>query len=166
METVTLSGKDFKTLHNTLCELRSIVGDMERSLIKVERLESVIAQFEQGLADAYAQDSAQFERKMDAFHLAQTSHGFKTIWSLYEVEDLEQQHPFVNAREICYRDHWGKEPVYETIKTEGQGHGTWMELWAAADRCIRRSGDDHHIFIESFQTVADQPHQLRLTTGS
>jgi len=166
METVTLSGKDFKTVHNTLCELRSIVGDMERSLIKVERLESVIAQFEQGLADAYAQDHYHFERKMDAFHLAQNVHGFKTIWSLFEVEDLEQQHPFVNAREICYRDHWGEEPVYETIKTEGRGHGTWMDLWAAADRCIRRSGDDHHIFIESFQTVADQPHQLRLTTGS
>ncbi len=168
METVVLKAEDFKTVHNTLCELREVEQRLNTVISEqmVQQLHRVIKGFEQGLADAYAQDSAQFERKMDAFHLAQNVHGFKTIWSLFEVEDLEQQHPFVNAREICYRDHWGEEPVYETIKTEGRGHGTWMDLWAAADRCIRRSGDDHHIFIESFQPVADQPHQLRLTTGS
>jgi hypothetical protein len=154
----TLTAEEFKVLHNTLWELGRIDDLRVQSL--VERIRN------DALKGAYAQDHAAFERKHDCFSLAQNAHGLRSIWSLYEVEDLEAQHPFVNAREICYRDHWGEAAVYETIQTEGQGHGTWMDLWRAADRCIRRSGDDHHIFIENFYTVADQPHQLRLTTGS
>ncbi len=154
----TLSAEEFKVLHNTLWELSRIDDLRVQSL--VERIRN------EALKGAYAQDHDAFERKHDCFSLAQKTWGLRSIWSLYEVEDLEQQHPFVNAREICYRDHWGEAAVYETIQTEGQGHGTWMDLWRAADRCIRRSGDDHHVFIESFQPVADQPHQLRLTTGS
>ena len=167
METVTLRSEDFKTVHNTLCELRSIVGDMERSLIKVERLEAVIQRFEQGLADAYRQDNEAFDRKHDCYSLAQQANKFRTLWSIYEVEDLEAQHPFQGALQVAYRDHWGEEgAVFEEIKTEGQGHGTWLDLWAAADRCIRRSGDDHHCFIEAFTPNPENPQQLMLQTGS
>ncbi len=166
METVTLRAEDFKTVHNTLCELRSVVGDMERSMIKIERLESIISGFERGLADAYAQDSAAFDRKHDCFYAAQKLWGFKTVWSIYEVEDLESQHPFPGALQVAYVDHWGDEPVFEEIKTEGKGHGTWLDLWAAADRAIRRSGDGHHCFIERFTPNPKEPTQLLLQTGS
>ena len=163
METVTLKGSDFKTVHNTLCELRSIqerlTGVLSEQL--AEQLHSVVKNFEQGLADAYAQDHAAFEDKMDYYESVREQEQFKSIWSIFEVKDLGQPHPYAAAAEICYRDHWGADAVYETITGP-----TWRDLWAAADRCIRRSGDGHHVFIESFEPVADQPHQLRLTTGS
>lgn len=165
METVTLHSHDFKTVHNTLCELRSIVEDMQQSMVKVERLEAVIQSFEQGLADAYRQDNEAFDRKHDCYSLAQRVNGFRSVWSIYEVEDLEAQHPFPGALEVVYSEHWGGESVIEEIKIEGRGHGTWVDLWDAADRCIRRSGDDHHVFIEAFYPVAGT-QQLRLTTGS
>ncbi len=163
METVTIKGQDFTLVHNTLCELRSIqerlTGVINEDL--AARLHSVIKGFEQGLSDAYAQDDAAFDAKMEHYSTVQQELGLRSIWSIYEVEDLNQPHPYVNAAEICYRDHWGEDAVYETIPGP-----TWRDLYTAADRCIQRSGDQHHIFIEHFHSVADQPHQLRLTTGS
>ena len=163
METVTLYAEDFRTVHNTLCELRSLqeraTGVISDQL--ADQLHRVVKGFEQGLANAYAQDSAAFDRKHDHYSEVREKLGLRTNWSIYGVDDLSQPHPYTEAREVCYRDHWGDEAVYETI----QGP-TWAALYAAADRCIRRSGDDYHIFIESFEPVADQPHQLRLTTGS
>lgn len=161
METVTLRGEDFRTVHNTLCELRNLVERMTHSMIKIDDVQRIVEGFEAGLQDAYAQDNRAFEDKMDHYTEVKQQEGLRAIWSIFSVEELGEQHPYLNATEICYRDHWGDAAVYETI----QG-GTWVDLYIAADRCIRRSGDDHHIFIESFQPVADQPHQLRLTTGS
>lgn len=165
MQTVTLYAEDFKTVHNTLCELRTVqerlTGVISDQL--ADQLHSVIRGFELGLANAYEQDNAQFESKMDYYHRFKEANGLRTIWSIYELplHGFLQDHPYQGAAEICYRDHWGDQPVYETIPGP-----TWADLYRAADRCIQRSGDGHHIFIESFATVADQPHQLRLTTGS
>lgn len=148
---VTITAEDFKTIHNTLWEL------------EYQGLDGAVgaARIRAALGDAYAQDNTAFERKHDHYHTVQQQLGLKTIWSLYEVPDLSLQHPYTAAREICYRDHWGTEAVYETIQGD-----TWAALYTAADRCIQRSGDDHHVFIEAFEPVANQPHQLRLTTGS
>jgi hypothetical protein len=163
METVTLKGKDFTLLHNSLCELRTVQQQLSGVISDTlaERLQRVVRDFEDSLDDAYAQDNTAFDRKHDHYRTVQQQLGLKTIWSLYEVPDLAAEHPYTAAREICYRDHWGKEAVYETIPGD-----TWAALYTAADRCIRRSGDDHHVFIEAFEPVANQPHQLRLTTGS
>jgi hypothetical protein len=165
METVTLRAEDFKIVHNTLCELREIEQRLNEVINEsmAARLHRVIKSFELGLTDAYAQDNAVFESKMDYYSRFQTEIGLNTIWSIYElpIHGFLTKHPYAAAREICYRDHWGDEAVYETIQGD-----TWADLYRAADRCIQRSGDQHHCFIESFQTVADQPHQLRLTTGS
>jgi len=165
MQTVTLKAEDFRTVHNTLCELRNVEMQLNTVINEsmAQRLHAVIKGFELGLKNAYEQDNAQFESKMDYYHQFQLDNKLKTVWSIYElpIHGFLKDHPYAAARSICYRDHWGEEPVYETI--EGP---TWADLYRAADRCIRRSGDDHHIFIEAFHTVAEMPHQLRLTTGS
>ncbi len=149
----TLTAEEFKVLHNTLWELGNINDSKVQSL--VERIRKV------ALKGAYEQDHTAFETKHKHYSTVQEEYGLRSTWSIYEVEDLFQQHSYPGAREICYRDHWGEEAVYETI----QGN-TWVDLFVAADRCVQRSGDQHHVFIENFYTVADQPHQLRLTTGS
>lgn len=163
METVTLYSEDFRTVHNTLCELRSVqerlTGVISTEL--ADQLHRVIKGFEQGLANAYEQDNRAFEDKMEHYSEVRQQEGLRAIWSIFTVEELGQPHPYLTATEICYRDHWGEAAVYETIPG-----GTWIDLYTAADRCIQRSGDSHHIFIEAFEPVANQPHQLRLTTGS
>jgi hypothetical protein len=148
---VTLSKEDFKTIHNTLWEMqyRGMSSEVGAELIRA------------ALQKAYEQDHAAFERKHQQFDAVRVGAKLQSIWSIYEVDDLSQPHPYVGATEVCYRDHWGDAPVHETIPGP-----TWADLYTAADRCIARSGDGHHVFIEAFDTVANQPHQLRLTTGS
>jgi hypothetical protein len=161
METVTLYAEDFKKVHNTLCELRSLVERMTHSMIKIEDVERIIEGFEQGLKSAYEQDHTAFDRKHDYYSEAGSEMKLRSVWSIYEVEDLYADHPYKGATELYYGDHWGEESVVEEIKGS-----RWIDLWAAADAAIRASGDEHHIFIERFATVADEPQTLRLTTGS
>jgi len=158
MEAVTLSGNDFKTIHNTLCELRSVVQRMERSLIKVEEFERIVEGFEQGLRDAYAQDNDAFDRKHDYYGRFREDNGLTTIWSVYELEEhgFLLDHPWKGAKVMVYHDRM-------TAPIEGP---TWGDLYRAANEVIRRSGDSHHIFIEGFSPYGTDNSMLNLTTGS
>lgn len=160
----TLTAEEFKTVHNALWELDSVTRQLEGILnpelyAKLARAGSTIRV---GLKGAYEQDNDAFDRKNNHYEKIQSQSGFKTIWSIYEVEDLEADHPFTDALQVAYKDHWGDEPVFVEI----QGMGTWVDLWRAADEAIRRSGDQHHIFIEQFRPNPKNPQQLLLTTGS
>jgi hypothetical protein len=158
METVTLQGKDFSTVHNAVCDLRSLVERMTHSMIKIDDVQRIIEQFEIGLKDAYAQDNAAFTDKMDHYSEVQQQEGLRSIWSIYSVDELGDQHPYRDAEQVVYRDHWGNKTVCEAIPG-----GTWIDLYIAADRCIRASGDDHHVFIENFRV---EGRDLVLSTGS
>lgn len=154
MQTVTLRAEDFKTIHNTLCDLRSLAQRMERSMIKVEDVERIITQFEYGLKDAYEQDNAAFDEKMDYFREYQDENDFASIWSMFElpVHCFLQEHPFPSDAFVVY----------------GKGHvpvmgPTWGDVYRAADCAIRNSGDFHHIFIEGFRVKGNELH---LQTGS
>lgn len=158
MEAVTLSGNDFKTIHNTLCELRSVVQRMERSLIKVEEFERIVEGFEQGLRDAYDQDSSAFDRKHDYYNRFREQNGLRTVWSIFELEEhgFMLDHPWTGARVLVYHDRM-------TAPIEGP---TWGDLYRAANEVIHRSGDDHHIFIEGFAPYGTDNSMLTLSTGS
>ena len=158
METVTLKGQDFKTIHNTLCDLRSLVERMTHSTIKIDDVQRIIQNFESGLQDAYEQDTAAFKRKMDHYDDVNTVENFRSIWSIFEIEDLYTQHPFTGAVRVLYGDHWGNQTV--TAPVEGD---MWLDLYRAADSCIRASGDNHHTFIERFTFAGTD---LILQTGS
>jgi hypothetical protein len=158
METVTLRGEDFKTIHNTLCDLRSIVQRMERSLIKVEEFDRIIEGFQMGLADAYEQDGSAFDRKTDYYNQFREDNGLRAIWSIFELEEhgFLYNHPWEGARVLVYHDR-------TTAPIEGP---TWADLYRAADLAIERSGDDHHMFIEGFAPYGTDNSMLELTTGS
>lgn len=149
----TLTREEFKVLHNTLWELGNINDGQVRAL--VERIRTV------ALKGAYEQDSAAFQRQWKHYDEVRDFLKLRTQWSIYEVEDLRKPHPYEGAVEVFYGDHWGDGYVSETIPGK-----TWTDLWVAAERCIEKSGDGHHVFIEGFRPVADKPGQLRLTTGS
>lgn len=163
METVTLYADDFKTVHNTLCDLRSVqerlTGVISNEL--ADRLHAIVKGFERGLANAYEQDNTAFERKMDLYSEIKDECKFKSIWSIYEVDDLYAEHPYAGANEIVYKDHWGDEPV--SVPLLGK---RWIDLWIAADHLIKESGDEHHIFVERFRPLQENNTTLVLSTGS
>jgi len=156
METVTLRGEDFRTVHNTLCELRTVqqrlTGVISNDL--ADQLHRVIKGFELGLADAYSQDSAEFDSKMDYYGRFQRENGLRSIWSIYElpIHGFLRDHPYPSDSFVVYHGH--HVPVMGC---------TWGDVYRAADRCIRLSDDQHHIFVEGFELVGNE---LRLTTGS
>jgi hypothetical protein len=154
METVTLRGEDFKIIHNTLCDLRNLVGRMEQSMIKTSEFDRIIEGFQMGLKDAYEQDTATFDSKMDYYGDFQRENGLAAIWSVYElpIHGFLFDHPFPSDAFVVYKD--------QHCAIYGE---TWADVYRAADQCIRNSGDLHHIFIENFELWGKE---VRLTTGS
>ncbi len=155
----TLTAEEFKTIHNALCQIRSVQGSLE-GVVREEittRLEKAIANMEQGLANAYRQDNEVFDTRNKHFTHVQSAHDLQSVWSLYEVADLYAMHPHAGATKIKYGDQ------YTHIDTP---RAEWIDLYIAANDAIKASGDQHHIFIEAFTPIAGEPGVLRLTCGS
>lgn len=149
MQTVTLKGKDFSIIHNALCDLRSLRMRLDHDV--VEKLDSIIEEFEKGLRNAYDQDIMQFNDRHDYYRDVQFANGFESVWSIYELSDLTLPHGYGEDLTLEYNGY--TEPV--------QGN-TWVDLWRAADKLIFET-DHHHIFIEGFVKKGDK---LQLITGS
>jgi hypothetical protein len=151
----TITAKEFTTIHNGLCDLESAVRQLEDVLSPALflRLAKAASDIRGGLAGAYEQDSADFDRKSDGYDAVKNDNDFGSVWSIYSVENLADTHSYPADAVVVYgRAH---------CAVEG---GTWVDLYRAADNCIRLSGDDHHIYIEGFELR--NGNELHLVTGS
>jgi len=140
---VTLTAEEFKQIHNALCFAPN------------KGLEATVTAIREALKNAYAQDEAVFDRKMDYFRRFQQENKLETIWSIYELDEhgFLQDHPYPDTAFVCYQG--GHVPVFGS---------TWGDIYRAADWAIRNSGDQHHIFIEAFDLR--NGNELHLVTGS
>lgn len=86
------------------------------------------------------------------------TYGFTSVWSADASDFLSVA--FSGSWRVCYGEHWGSD----TIASPAMLDPTWLDLFAAADWAIERSGDSHHIFIESFDPASHR--LLHLSTGS
>ena len=153
MQTVTLKGNDFSTIHNALCELRSFNDKLENASFNNEPLQKIIERFENGLRNCYDQEDEIFNRRHNHYRDVQAENGFESIWSIYNISDLTLPH--------CYGEDMSVHYNGCVAKVEGP---TWIDLWRAADKVIAESGDSDHMFIEMF--LRDQDTVLILSTGS
>ena len=83
-------------------------------------------------------------------------HEFQSIWSGCDIK-FNTKHNLPHST-IIYSKHWGKP-----VEVEIAGN-TWLDVYKAADECIIKSGDMHHIFIEDFRPTKDG--KMELLTGS
>lgn len=100
----------------------------------------------------------------DHFTDYQIDEGLMAVWSVYGLGiRMDRCPPFeVEGKTIVYKVHWGDKEVCHVI--EGP---TWGDVYKAADRCIRESGDEHHIFIENLDEMEfDENGEMELWTGS
>jgi hypothetical protein len=146
---VTLKAEEFKTLHNSLYYLDCLDNPKVSELVETIR---------GALKGAYEQESNDFDRKYEHYQSVRKDLGLDAIWSIYEVRDLNERHPFSSDVFVVYKDHWGKETVHCAVYGS-----TWAAIYTAANACIRQSGDEHHVFIEGF---TQDGNNLFLTTGS
>lgn len=156
-----LTAQEFSDIHNAKCEIYSIANSLEGVISErlYARIEKAIQLLNKGLERAYEEDNAAEEKRSAHYNKISEEYGFKSIWSVYEVDDLNA--PFAGAAtHLAYKQHWGKKPVLVPINGN-----TWVDLWRAAEAAILESGDNHHIFIESFEPDGDSGI-LNLSTGS
>ena len=146
---VTLKAEEFKTIHNSLYYL-DCLGD--------PKVSELVETMRDALKGAYAQESDAFANKSDHYDTVKQAINAQSIWSIYEITDLDQPHPYPSGVFVTYKDHWGADVQHCAVYGN-----TWRDLYKAADNCIRNSGDEHHIFIESFKLVGND---LVLSTGS
>lgn len=162
MSNFTFTSDDFKTVHNALCELRSVCENLEGVLNPAlyKKLIKARDDIRAGLNNVYEQESKSFDSKYDHYSSVKEDLGLSAVWSVYEVADLNERHPFEGATKVHYKDHWGK-PVTKDIVG-----ATWAALYVAGNAAIRDSGDDHHIFIEQFKPSKADASVLIMQTGS
>jgi hypothetical protein len=100
------------------------------------------------------------DEKFDYYNQVREDLGLNAVWSIFEVENLSERHPFVGVTKVIYRAYGSGD---HEVTIEGD---TWKSLYVAADQLIRDSGDGHHIFIEDFKQSSINPEILFVTTGS
>ena len=102
----------------------------------------------------------EFDTKFDYFNQVRDELGLDAVWSIYEVDNLSERHPFEGATKVIYRAYGSGD---HSVAITGS---TWAALYVASDQLIRDSGDSHHIFIEAFKQSSIDPEILFVTTGS
>lgn len=163
----TLTAEEFKDIHNALWELNCVTEQLQETLNSeiYEKLLKVQNQIRKALANSYDRDSKEFDRRGEHYSSVKKDLGVHdSQWSFYEIEDLNQRHPYEGAKVVSYKDPWDRW-VGPPVEVPINGL-TWAALWVAANAAIRESGDRHHVYIESFEVSKDDPSVLMLHTGS
>lgn len=162
MSAYTITKEEFKNVENGIWEIRQALDRLDGVLSEglMSNFNAGFYKVEQGLDNVRDQDQTDFDSKFKHYDTVKDDLGLTATWSLYEVNDLNDRHPYLGAVKLCYKDHWGS-PVEKAIVG-----ATWAALFVAADACIRDSGDNHHTFIEQFTPSKEDASVLLLTTGS
>lgn len=160
---VTLTAEEFKSIHNGVCELRYQIDHLSSFVNErlAESLAKGLKSIESGLASAYQQDETIYDRRSLHYTMIGSKNNFESIWSMDEVEDLNEKHPFTAAVYLTYKLYGNGN-----VNTVLVGGDTWIDLWRAADKIIKMSGDNHHIFIENFVQNKQLGDRIILVTGS
>ncbi len=160
----TLSADEFRDIHNALCDLDSVAQSLEDVLRPEKYLRLIRARdaIRGALKNAYELEREVSDRRYRYYDDIQKEMKFRTDWSIYSVDSMYDEHPYTAAEALLYKDHWGEKHM--SAKIEGN---RWIDLWRAADECIRNSGDNHHMFIEAFTPYNKGDNTvLVLSTGS
>jgi hypothetical protein len=159
----TLTTEEFKNVHNGMCKLTAIMGELEDTIhpLLFKKLLQAKAEIAKGLEGAYEQDNNAFENKYSHYENVRNDLGLNTVWSMFEVNNLNDRHTFEGATAVVYKD-WMTD---KDIVVEINGL-TWAALYVAANAAIRNSTDNHHVYIEGFEQSSIDSTVVFLSTGS
>ncbi len=104
------------------------------------------------------QEEDAFNQKMEGFNKMQSFHKFMSIWSIYEISPKDMNKVF-------------SDDIVESVSYKGNSIDvnkkiSWLEMWALGEQLIKMSQDTHHIFIEYFESIKENPRKYKMNTGS
>ena len=119
---------------------------MKMAKILIDNTPNVEKQLvEDYMRDERIEDGDAITSKIEEFADIAELNGFETVFSVYEVED-------VNALSGITADYMTNGLDDIQIQLENK-ELTWLELWAAADNLYKKIGDTEHLFVESFDVI-------------
>jgi hypothetical protein len=150
MDKFKIAAADVEKLHDAKIDLARLVDDMEDILAPklLQQLRKVQTKIRAGLLDVNTQKDNLWQKRYNHYSDLKNEHGMKTVWSIFEVDDLESL-SMITATELKYNG-WGEA----TIKM-APGNKSYMELWNYAEQVLYEADDMEHSFIESFTQAGD-----------
>ena len=150
MDKFKIAAADVEKLHDAKIDLSRIVDDMEDILAPklLQQFRKVQTKIRAGLLDVNTQKDNLWQKRYNHYSDLKNEHGMKTVWSMFEVDDLESL-SMITATELKYNG-WGEA----TIKM-APGNKSYMELWNYAEQVLYEADDMEHSFIESFTQAGD-----------
>ena len=101
----------------------------------------------------------EFDLKFNHFNKVQTTNRFKSVWSIFEVNNIFDLSN-LSGETLRYGDHWGEGTI--VIPLPG-GTLQWWDLWVAAEKAIEQSACRirlfhfpilHHLFACPLASIA------------
>lgn len=110
------------------------------------------------------QEDARWENRNNHYEAMRQYFKFKTIWSDYSIERLDEELP-PERLDITHVKYYNQLVAVESRPEIGRLD--WLAVWAAADKAIIGSGDSHHIFVEGIRKNVNDPEGVyELNVGS
>lgn len=162
MSTYTINDEQVRNFHNALCDLNLFKQRMEDTLSKdaLNEFYRAYNAFSEAFKPVREEADRRWEEKYEHYSKVREMNNLKSIWSMFEVDNVFDLSG-LQAEKLIYEDHWGGKQV--TVNLPG-GNLQFWDLWKAAEEAIINSNDTHHIFIEKF--VKKEDNNLYLVTGS
>ena len=160
-ETVTLSKKDFDLLTSIFPKLSGLKQQLEIVVHPkyIEEINVISNTVETVMSPFWDTEEDARDKNFNQLSEISDQNKIKTVWSISEVSalQLDDKCPYP-VKNIHYSGN--------TITFNKSKKVLWIDMWKAADELIRRSEDDHHIFIEGFDEDKNNPGNYYLITGS
>lgn len=157
MNSVELTGDEFKAIWNAKCSLAHLLYTLEDVLAAplLKDLRKIKNEIDSAVSRPIALKDAEDERRQSHYRAVAEEMGYASIWSIYSVPNLRDAHPYKSACTLVYQ---GKSrDITHCV--------SWGDLWHESEMLIADSGDSHHVFIEWFEQ--DKTGEvLKLQTGS
>jgi hypothetical protein len=112
----------------------------------------------------------QFEAKMNYFYGVKEALGYDTVWSMYEVDNVDQNILKEGIKRVCYVFYAAGSTVEQLMNDTAEmievsafaASGSVRDLWAAAESCFQqaKAQGDWHCYIEDLELRDDGSFEL------
>ena len=159
-----LSDQEFAQIHAGIVSLRTELSGLDTSALAPDswtRMSEAVSSIESAVMSAHVAGQAVLELRANYYHMIQQEQGFSTQWNIMAVKNMDDPHPWPQARQVIYSLPW-RDMTEVAVPIEGI---TWLDLYRAADRAVALNGESRYTSIEAFSFSGAEPEMLVLFTG-